>query len=211
MTPKSTLFRTTAIVLASAAFSGCAIGPNYERPKDLPDAPAFRGEETAAEQSFVEELPWWRIFDDPALVELTQLALANNRDLAVAAARVEQARYFVGVARSDLFPQLGYDVEAGRGEGSENINGLGRSDNLFVGAVNLAWEIDIWGRIRRSTQAARAELMASEAFERGVRLSLIAGVASAYFELRELDRELEIATRTAESFLKSRDKGRLKA
>ena len=191
--------------LAVAAIGGCAIGPNYKRPKDLPDAPAFRGEETAAEKSFVEELPWWQIFGDPALVELAKEALANNRDLAVAAARVEQARYFVGVARSDLFPQLGYGVEAGRGEGSENIVGLGRSDNLFVGAVNLAWEIDIWGRIRRATQAARAELMASEAFERGVRLSLIAGVASAYFELRELDRELSIAERTAETFRKSRD------
>lgn len=190
---------------ALAAIGGCAIGPNYRRPEDLPDAPAFRGEETAAEQSFVEELPWWQIFDDPALVALTSEALANNRDLAVAAARVEQARYFVGIARSDLFPQLGYSGEAGRSEGSENIVGLGRTDDFFVGALDLAWEIDIWGRIRRATQAARAELMASEAFERGVRLSLIAGVATAYFELRELDRELEIAVRTAETFRQSRD------
>ena len=202
---RSAVYSGIMFGLAIAAIGGCAIGPNYERPKDLPDAPAFRGEQTPAEKSFVEELPWWEIFDDPALVDLTQVALANNRDLAVAAARVEQARYFVGVARSDLFPQLGYDVETGRGEGSENINGLGRSDNLFVGAVNLAWEIDIWGRIRRATQAARAELMATEAVERGVRLSLIAGVASAYFELCELDRELAIAQRTAETFRKSRD------
>lgn len=205
MKRRSALSSRIVFGLAVCVITGCAIGPNYERPKDLPDAPAFRGDETEAEQSFVEELPWWQIFDDPALVDLTQTALANNRDLAVAAARVEQARYFVGVARSDLFPQLGYDVEAGRSEGSENINGLGRTDNLFVGAVNLAWEIDLWGRIRRATQAARAELMATEAFERGVRLSLIAGVASAYFELRELDRELAIAVRTAETFRKSRD------
>ena len=191
--------------LTASLLAGCAIGPNYERPEDLPDAPAFRGEQEASEQSFVEEMPWWEIFDDPALVALTNEALENNRDLAIAVARMEQARYIVGATRSELFPQLGYNGEAGRAETSENFGGPGSTRDFFLGALDLAWEIDVWGRIRRATEAARAEYLASEAFARGVRLSLIAAVAAAYFELRELDRELEIAVRTTESFERSRD------
>lgn len=196
--------RLAFAALVSLAF-GCAIGPGYERPNELPSTPAFRGEQTMAERSFVEELPWWEIFDDRVLVELTREALANNRDLEVAAARVERARHFVGVARSEFVPQIGYQGEAGKNESAERAGASGRSRDFFLGALNLAWEIDLWGRIRRATEAARAELLATEAFERGVRLSLIAAVAAAYFELRELDWELEIALRTADSFQASRD------
>jgi len=190
---------------ASALVAGCAIGPNYDRPDDLPSQEAFHGDATPAERSFVDDVPWWAVFDDPVLVSLVGEALANNRDLAVAVARVEQARQLVTVARSDMIPQAGYQGEAGKSETSENIGGTGRSRQFFTGALNLFWEVDLWGRIRRATEAARAELLASEAFERGVRLSLIAAVATAYFELCELDRELEIANRTAESFRSSRD------
>ncbi len=202
---RRTLSLGTTILLAGSLLSGCAIGPNYERPADLPDAPAFRGDEEAAEESFVEEIPWWEIFGDPALVELTTEAIENNRDLALAVARVERARSIVGATRAELFPQLGYSGEAGTGETSENFGTPGTSREFFLGALDLAWEIDVWGRIRRSTEAARAEYLASEAFARGVRLSLISRVASAYFELRELDRELEIAIRTSESYERSRD------
>jgi len=195
--------------------SGCAIGPNYHRPDDLPDAPAFRDsteagvggsdEIAAGGDAFVEELPWWSIFDDPALVALTQEALENNRDLAVAVARVEKARAFVGVTRSQFSPQVTYSGEAGHKETSENLGFPGTSRDFFFGVLDLAWEIDVWGRIRRATEASKAELYASEAFERGVRLSLISSVAAAYFELIELDRELDIARRTADSFERSRD------
>jgi multidrug efflux system outer membrane protein len=196
---------TAASLLAVLLVAGCAIGPNYHRSEDLPDAAAFRGEEEPAEETFVDELPWWAIFDDPVLVDLTQEALENNRDLALAVARVEKARSLVGVARSELMPQIGYEGQAGRSERSENIGVPGTTRNFFYGFLDLAWEIDVWGRIRRSTEAARAELYASEAFERGVRLSLITGVAQAYFELCELDRELDIAVRTVASFERSRD------
>ncbi len=191
---------STVLLLAS-----CALGPDYRRPAELPTAPEFRGETTPAARSFVDELPWWEIFGDPALVALVEEALASNRDLAAAAARVDQARFFVGVARSDLFPQIGYRGEAGRFRDPENAGGTGRTSDLFLGALDLAWEIDVWGRIRRATEAARSDLLATEAFERGVRLSLVAGVAQAYFELRELDQELEIARRSAESFAATRD------
>ena len=101
--------------LVSALLAGCAIGPNYDRPEDLPAQDAFHGDAEPVEQSFVDEVPWWAIFDDPVLVELVGEALENNRDLAVAVARVEQARQFVTVARSEMIPQAGYDGEAGKG------------------------------------------------------------------------------------------------
>jgi multidrug efflux system outer membrane protein len=158
----TTLSVGTSIFLAGCLLSGCAIGPNYERPEDLPEAPAFRGDEEAAEQSFVEELPWWEIFDDPALVSLTSEAIANNRDLALAVARVERARNIVGATRAELFPQLGYSGEAGTGETSENYGGgPGTSREIILGALDLAWEIDIGVRILRSTQAANADYLAS--------------------------------------------------
>jgi len=191
---------------AALLLAGCALGPDYRRPAELPSAPGFRGEAAPRDQAFVDELPWWEIFGDPVLVALIEESLANNRDLAAAVARVEQAGFFVGVARSDLFPQVGYRGEGGRGRTSENVpGGTGETTDLFLGALDLAWEIDVWGRIRRATEAARAELLATEAFERGVRLSLVAGVAQAYFELRELDLELEIALRTSDSFETTRD------
>src|SRR5262249_35048022 len=126
----------------------------------------------------------------------------NNRDLAVAAANVETARYRAAVQRGQLFPQLGYDVAATRGKDtflSVPSPGSG-TDNQFLTAVNVAWELDVWGRIRRATEAARAALYASEAVRRGGVLSLVSGVAQAWFELIELDRELAIAHDSVTSF-----------
>jgi multidrug efflux system outer membrane protein len=193
-------------MLAGAMLAtGCALGPNYQRP-ELAPPDAFRGEAAPAAEAFVDLLPWWEIFGDPALVALTIEALESNHDLAAAIARVESSESFVGVARSEMIPQIGYDLEAGRAETSKKVTGGdGNARDFFFGAVNLAWEIDVWGRIRRATEAARAEMLASEAFRRAVRLSLVAGVAQAYFELRELDSEIEIARRTAQAYVGTRD------
>jgi multidrug efflux system outer membrane protein len=194
-----------ALGAACALASGCALGPNYQRPELAPPE-AFRGETAPAAEAFVDLLPWWEIFGDPALVELTTEALDNNLDLAAAVARVETSESFVGVARSEIVPQVGYEAQAGRSRSSKQVTfGDGNPRSLFFGALNLAWELDVWGRIRRATEAARAEMLASDAFRRAVRLSLVAGVAQAYFELRELDLELEIARRTAGSFVETRD------
>ena len=194
-----------AVAALSTLAAGCALGPNYQRP-DLAPPDAFRGEAAPGGEAFVDLLPWWQVFGDPALVGLTTEALEGNLDLAAAVARVETSESFVGVARSELVPQIGYDVEGGRARSSKNFGfGDGNPRSFFFGALNLAWELDVWGRIRRSTEAARAELLASEAFQRAVRLSLVAGVAQAYFELRELDSQLEIARRTADAYVETRD------
>jgi multidrug efflux system outer membrane protein len=187
---------TIAALLAAVLLAGCALGPRYRRPEVA--TPALHRGQTEAEPASLADLPWWELFQDTALRELIGTSLAANRDLAVAAARVEQARGFVLVARSEMLPQGGYTGSADRGRGL--VIGSTDTFNVFAGVLNAAWEIDLWGRIRRTTEAARAELLASDEFRRGIVLSLVSGVAQAYFELRELDRELEIARRTTASF-----------
>jgi outer membrane protein, multidrug efflux system len=195
--------RAVALALSVAAL-GCAIGPDYRRP-ELSAPSAFREQPEAA--ASLADLPWWEVFRDATLVALIHEALANNRDLAVAAANVEIARYLAGVQRGELFPQLDYEVDAARGDdatlGSPTL-GRGSENDFFV-AANLFWEIDVWGRIRRATEAARADLLAEEAFRRAVVLSLVSGVAQAWFELLELDRELAIARESVASFTETRD------
>jgi multidrug efflux system outer membrane protein len=189
----------------SAAVLGCAIGPDYGRP-ELPAPPAFRDQpETTAS---IADLPWWEVFRDDTLVALIHESLASNRDLQLAAANVEVARYLAAVQRGELFPQLGYEADATRGKdtflGTPGSTGRG-TENDFLAVANLFWEIDVWGRIRRATEAARADLLATEAFRRGVVLSLVSGVAQAWIELIELDRELEIARESVVSFGEMRD------
>ncbi len=188
--------RTIAALLAGLLLAGCALGPRYRRP-EIASPPVHRGQ-AEAEPASLADLPWWELFQDATLRELIGTSLVANRDLAVAVARVEQARGFVFVARSEMLPQGGYAGSADRGRGL--IVGSTDTFNVFAGVLNAAWEIDLWGRIRRTTEAARAELLATEEFRRGVVLSLVSGVAQAYFELRELDHELEISRRTAASF-----------
>jgi multidrug efflux system outer membrane protein len=191
--------------LAALTLAGCAIGPNYQRP-ELPTTDTFRSQDLA-ETASLADLAWWEVFQDEALGGLTREALERNLDLRQAVANVERARYVAAVSRSEFFPQLGYEADAAVGE--DTFLGTPTPDSgygdSYATLVNLAWEIDIWGRIRRSSEASRADLLATEAFRRGVVLSLVAEVAQAYFELRELDLELEIARATVESFQETLD------
>lgn len=163
----------------------------------MPDT--FRGPVETVETTSFADLPWWDVFHDQTLEDLIREALQNNYNLLTAAARVEQARAQVGVTRSEIYPQLGYQGEASRGKmfipGRPNT-----TLNVFLGAFNLAWELDVWGRIRRASEASLADLLATEDFRRGVVLTLVSDVAQSYFQLRELDLELEIAQRTTKSF-----------
>jgi len=197
-----------ALSLALSLLSACALGPDYKRPPV--DTPASYRSDGASEAAPVDttamaDLPWWQLFQDPALKSLIEEALANSYDMRIVASRVEQARYAVGVTRADLLPQASYEGAAQRARafnpsGDDNITG-----NQFLGAFQMAWEIDIWGRIRRATEASLAGLFATEDVQRGVILSLVTGVAQAYFELRELDDELAIAKRTRDSFQQTLD------
>ncbi len=186
------------LCLLSLTLSACAVGPTYRRP-NIETPETFRGADEVVDSTSIADMAWWDVFQDPALKQLVEEALANNYDLRVAATRVEQARFAVGVTRADLVPQVGYEGGAQRGK-TFNPFGDNATDNQFFGALQLAWEIDVWGRIRRATEAAQADLMAAEDVRRAVILSLVTGVAQAYFELRELDLELAIAERTRDSF-----------
>ncbi len=193
--------------LLAAALAGCAIGPNYERPP-VASPESYRDEPVPAAPESLADLPFWDVFRDDTLVALIHEALAENYDLRVIVARVETARSTAAIARSELFPQVGYDAAASRGKnsllGAVSPNG-GEVGNSFLVALNAAWELDVWGRIRRASEAARADLLATDAFRRAVVLSLVTSVAQAYFELRELDLELEIAKRSVVAFEKTRD------
>jgi multidrug efflux system outer membrane protein len=183
---------------------GCAVGPNYKRPPiDAPEV--TRGQIGPAEAASLADLPWWQAFEDPVLQQLVTEAIRKNYDLKSAIARIEQSRQQMGVARADLLPQIDYRGAASR-QRSFLLPGVGNETfNLFLGSFNLAWEIDIWGRIRRATESARAEYLAAEAFRRGVLLTLVSDVAQAYFELLELDRELEIARLSTDTFQSTLD------
>jgi len=196
------LLRATlsAVAIAVALIAGgCTVGPNYTRPA-LTTPERFRFAEQQAE-SFAD-LPWWEVTRDPQLQALVREAIANNLDLRAAAARVEQARARAGIARSFLFPEVG----AGVGYTAQQTSRLGdppneSGDRTFQNwslGFNLAWEIDLFGRIRRESESAVAIFLATEQARRGVLVTLVADVASNYLRLRELDLQLQISRNTVE-------------
>jgi multidrug efflux system outer membrane protein len=186
--------------LGAGLLAGCAVGPNYQRPA-VGSPESFRGDTRMASNS-IADLPWWRVFHDDALQPLIRLALTNNYDLRVAVTRVEQARALAAQARAQFFPQLNYALLAGAGRNVANNtpSPTGTSGSLFAGDGNASWELDLWGRLRRLDESARAQFLASREARRDVTISLIAQVAQDYFQLLALDRQLEIARRTTNSF-----------
>lgn len=188
-----------ALVLAS-----CAVGPNYHRPA-VNSPGVYRGNEMNSNAP-AAELEWWQLYQDETLQALIREALTNNFDVRIAAARVEQARASAMQARSQFVPSVTYQGVVSRGRNDlfgQTFGNNGVVASSSAATLNAFWEVDLWGRVRRLNESARAELLASEEGRRGVRLSLLSEVASTYFELLELDKELEIAGRTTNSFTES--------
>ena len=188
--------------------SGCLVGPNYERPK-VNTPPAFRGAEGAAQQASFADLPWWEVFKDDQLKGLIKTALANNNNLAVAAARVEQAREVAAQARSQYFPMIDYAGAVNYGKNQYQLlqgsaSGSSGANGLLLAVAHASWEADIWGRIRRLNEGAKAQFLATEEGRRGVMLSLVSDVSNAYFNLLGRQRQLEIALATVDSFDQTR-------
>ena len=186
-------------LVALLALSGCLLGPNYERPAvDAP--PAFRFSESDAKD--LVNTAWWEQFRDPALNALIATALADNKDVKIAAARVEQFLGQFVTTRSQLFPQVaaGFDAQRQRVPlGTELPPGVGPVLNQFQATLSTSWEIDFFGKLRRQTEAARANLLSSEEGRRATILTLVASVASSYVNLLSLDRQLDIAKSTVAS------------
>lgn len=184
--------------------TGCAMGPNYRRP--AVEAPPDYRFATSHSVESLADLAWWNVFKDEELQALIRTALANNYDVRVAATRVEQARQFAEAAHGQFLPTVGYRAGIARGQneflGAPSDAGV-QTATAAAGVLNAAWEIDLWGRVRRLNESARAQFLASEEAKRGVMLSLVSDVAQAYLELLELDLQLEITQRATESFRRS--------
>jgi multidrug efflux system outer membrane protein len=193
---------TGAVIAAAALLSGCAVGPDYRRPATA--APPQYREQAGPGSASLADLAWWDIYRDPTLAALIREALTNGYDTRIAAARVEGARAVAAESHGQLFPGVGYSANADRGKnailGEPFTEGGGTTSNGFDGYLGAAWEIDLWGRVRRLNEAAGAQLLATEDARRGVQLSLVSDVASAYFDLLELDAELSIARESVDSF-----------
>jgi multidrug efflux system outer membrane protein len=144
---------------------------------------------------------WWEQFQDPVLSDLINTALLENRDVRIAAARMEQFMARMEIARSGFYPQVAYGVAGSKDQASKNIipPGLESLAETWQAALNVGWELDVWGRLRRATEAAYADLLAAEESRRTVILSLVSSVATGYITLRGLDAQLEIAKRTVKS------------
>jgi multidrug efflux system outer membrane protein len=192
--------RFVALVLTGLT-AGCAMGPNYKRPP-VTAPEAARGQVGAPEAASLADQPWWEVFDDDALKALIEEALRNNYDLRTATWRVEEFRARAGIARSQLFPQIDYNGSWTRTLQSALLTGVPAPAPYSYYDVNLgaSWEIDLWGRIRRLSESALAQFLATDEARRGVLLSVVSEVAEAYFELRMLDARLEINKRTTEAF-----------
>ena len=217
-TLKHSHYSVLALVLGIAGFTGCTVGPNYKRP--TVNVPGVYRESAAAAPASAEaksepiqtepvqtelatsslgDEKWWEVFQDPQLQSLIRTALKNNYDVRIAASRVLQAQAQLGIARADQFPTL----NAGGEIASQQSPKIGPIPAYEITQGQLtasaAWNLDFWGKYRRATQAARANLLANEWAQKQVLATLVADLATAYFQLRELDLELEISKRTFNS------------
>lgn len=214
------MYRSISFVLIAIVLAGCTVGPNYQRPSvQVPSN--FRGPagtSAAATPTSLADLKWWEVFRDEQLQQLIRAGLQRNYDLRDAVAHVEAARANLGITRSNQYPNL-------TASGDENLTRLSRDGSLplpasFVPQQNRNWgqaglnllsfEVDIWGRLRRATEEARANLLNAEDTRKAVVTTLVSDVASSYFTLRELDYELAISARTLSTRRESLELTRLR-
>lgn len=194
--------KLTALLLGILLISGCAVGPNYKRPSaDVPGT--YRGAmpQQAAQPAAASlgDQKWWEVFQDKQLQDLIHTALQQNYDVRIAATRILEAQAQVGITRADQLPSIS--------AGAQAVNQRSPRQKFFPPFetsasqvdVSLAWNLDFWGQFRRATEAARANLLANQWAREAVISTLVSDVATAYFQLRELDLELEISRRTLAS------------
>jgi len=188
-----------AVVAALAAFGcGCAVGPNYHRP-DVPTPGTYRqlsdNPQAQAQEASFADLPWWQVFHDPVLQDLIRTALKQNYDLQTATERIAAARAEVAVTRSSLFPQLSVNGNFSGGK----ANTFQNTFNFLTLTADAAFQLDFFGKLRRATEASRAQLLATEDARQTVVLTLVSDVASDYFELLQLDLQLQITHDTVKT------------
>lgn len=189
------IFKFIIVLGFVAAFmSSCMVGPNFQKPV-VESNPVFLGDHIAADSI---NLRWWEFFNDPILDTLVMHSLEYNKDVLMAAKRIEQARAYWGMTKSDMWPML--DIQAGAGRGNYAGGGLKGSSvsNSFYVTPSLSWELDFWGKYRRLSESAQADMLASQWGMRSMEISLISEVTTVYFQLLDLMKRLEIAQKTVE-------------
>ncbi len=196
--PMKKLTAFMAAMMSSSLVVGCSVGPNYHRPVVQPPT-AYRdlseNPQVQAQAASYADLPWWQVFQDPQLQELIRTALKQNYDLQLATERINAARAQVAIARSRLFPQVQGNADF---SGGKEHNFQTKSNFLLLTA-DAAFQLDFFGRLRRATEASRAELLATEDSRQTVILTLVSDVASAYFALLQLDLQLQITRETVKT------------
>lgn len=191
---------SAALVLT---ISACAAGPDYKRPDvEQPQKWSI----TEGEGKSLADLPWWDVFRDNVLGKLVKTALHENKDIRIATERIEEARAQFGFVRSDIFPKLDLKASAGVSQPTDKgfaLSGepMGEKSEVYALSSGISWEIDIFGRLRRATEAQKAVMLSTQEARKAAVISVVANVARAYFELRDIDNRLDIARQT----LKSRD------
>lgn len=191
------------LILTSFSLSACMLGPNYERPElSIPEA--YQTELGAMQHN---SMPWWTQYEDTVLNQLVAEALAHNRNIQIAIANIEAAAGVLTSTRAPIFPQFSYGAEGSRSHLSEASNSMLvdriNPQKLQEAAGTVSWEIDLWGKLRRQTEAAQANLLATQEAQRGVVLSLVSGVTNSYLQLRSLDRQLEVSQKTRSTYEQS--------
>lgn len=192
-----------ALAALSVLLISCAMGPDYSRP-DIATSDSFRMAGEEKDLPSLANVPWWELYHDEELQKLIRISLEENKDLKRAVATVDEFAARVLVAKTDFAPQMNATVYAPVLGNSKNVAfpGFPNPFNYYVQG-NLAWEIDVWGRIRRSNEAALGDLLAREENRRALIVQLVGGVAQAYFDLRQFDMQLEIAQRTLQAWEES--------
>jgi multidrug efflux system outer membrane protein len=188
-------------ILALIFLAGCTLGPDFQKP--ILETPDYFQFDTLKEDSQVD-LKWWELFDDPDLHSLVRIALVENKNVLLAASRIEEARALLGFTKADALPQVDVEASASRGNLAGRTKTESPFNNFYIAPV-LTWEIDFWGKYRRANESALAELLATEYSLRTVQISLIAEVVSTYFLLLDYQQRLAISQRTLESRLDSLD------
>jgi outer membrane protein, multidrug efflux system len=191
------------LLIVTILMAGCAVGPKYTRPVVVTPTnyraalPAQTSTSLAAPPSSLGNENWWQVYQDPVLIQLIHTAIRQNYDVRIAASRVLEAQAQVGITRSNQLPSAGVGADLFSQQNAKVTN-LFPAYQVNAGELDLSviWNLDFWGKYRRETQEARAQLLASEYGQRAVISSLVANVATAYFQLRALDSQLEIANRT---------------
>jgi outer membrane protein, multidrug efflux system len=187
-----------SIVASGVLTAGCLVGPNYSKPV-LPTPDAIRGAEAAVSGPSLADAKWWDVFQDAELQALVRTALSRNDNVQLAAARVLEAEAQLGITRADQYPTVSADIQGGGGRTAEQGSTAARTAAAVRIQGSAAWELDFWGRFRRATESARAQLLATEWGRRAVLSTVVSQVADAYFGLRALDLQLDIARRTLTS------------